>query len=66
MINNVNGITIRELKQYIANLPEQNEAGDDYEVWLQSGEGVSSVCTSIQLLNKTEHGSDILLYYNQH
>lgn len=64
MIKNVNGITIKELKQYIANLPETNVDGEDFEVWLQSGDNVSSPCTSIKMLTKTEYGSDILLYYN--
>lgn len=53
------GLTIRELKAFICNMPDQNGYEEDYEVWLQSGDGMSRICTSISSLNQ----GDILLEY---
>lgn len=59
MIKNKNGITVSELKKYMMSLPELNVDGEEYEVWLKSGDGVSSPCTSITILNE----SDIFMSY---
>ena len=59
MFKNKNGITVAELKKYIMSLPELNVDGEEYEVWLKSGDGVSSPCTSITILNE----SDIFMSY---
>jgi len=58
---NKNGITIRELKYWIKDLPEINEeTGEEYEVWIDGTNceyGLSNVCTEIMKLNK----GDIIL-----
>ena len=59
MLKNKNGITVSELKKYIMSFPELNVDGEEYEVWLKSGDGVSSPCTSITILNE----SDIFMSY---
>lgn len=59
MIKNKNGITVSELKKYMMSLPELNVDGEEYEVWLKSGDGVSSPCTYITILNE----SDIFMAY---
>ena len=59
MFKNKNGIIVAELKKYIMSLPELNVDGEEYEVWLKSGDGVSSPCTSITILNE----SDIFMSY---
>ena len=60
ILSNANGITIRQLKEYVKNLPETDEFGEDYEVWLDDG-AFSNVCKEIWLLNKREDGQDLLL-----
>ena len=51
---NKNGITIRELKLLIKDLPEYNEYGEDYEVWIENtdDEGLSNSAKSIMRLNE--------------
>lgn len=61
MIKNKNGITVAELKKFVMSLPEGDEDGEEYEIWLQSGDGVSSQCTSISVLNK---GDIFMSYHN--
>jgi hypothetical protein len=63
VINN-NGITLKELKQLISDLPESDMSGNEYEVWLQSGTGITSICKAIVPLNNHSGGSDIALFYN--
>jgi hypothetical protein len=54
-----NGMTVKELKRLVANLPETNEYGD-YTVWVETELGLSSIVKSIWPLNKREEGCDIL------
>lgn len=59
MFKNKNGITVAELKKFVMSLPDVDDDGEEYEVWLKSGDGVSSPCIAINVLNK----SDIYLSY---
>ena len=57
---NPTGITIRQLKALVKDLPELNEAGDENEVWIGNnpcGNDASNVCRSIYKLN----AGDIIL-----
>lgn len=58
---NPNGLTVRELKQILSSLPEENENGEEFEVWLDVGDGLSSPVKSVCALNRREDGCDILL-----
>jgi hypothetical protein len=49
---NSNGITIKELKELVKDLPETDEYGEDFEVWIETGENLSSPCKEIWRLNK--------------
>ena len=61
MISNKNGITIKELKQIINSIPETDENGEDYEVWIESGLGLYSIVTYAGKLNHRHDGSDLIL-----
>ena len=54
-LRNPNGITIKQLKELVADLPEINPStGEDYEVWVDGTScesGVSNVAKSIWQLN---------------
>lgn len=57
-----NTLTIRKLKEILSGLPDTNEYGDDYEVWIGSqNDFSSSSVTSVWSLNKTDSGCDIIL-----
>jgi len=47
-----NGITIRELKIIIKDLPEEDENGELFELWMYTGVGLSSPVTEIWKLNQ--------------
>jgi hypothetical protein len=51
---NKNGITIKELKELVKDLPEQDENGEDFELWVMNTDGssMSNVAKSIMRLNK--------------
>lgn len=51
---NKNGITIKELKELVKDLPEQDENGEDFELWVMNTDGssMSNVATSIKQLNR--------------
>jgi hypothetical protein len=51
---NKTGITIRELKELVKDLPEVDEYGEDYEVWVENtdNEGLSNAAKTIMQLNK--------------
>lgn len=51
IVVNTNGITIRQLKEWLADAKEVDENGDDYEVWLETEDGRSSPVTEIWPLN---------------
>ena len=51
---NRNGITIKELKELVKNLPEKDEYGEDFELWVTNTDDgmLSNVATKITRLNK--------------
>lgn len=51
---NKNGITIKELKELVKDLPEQDENGEDFELWVMNTDGssLSNVAKSIMQLNR--------------
>jgi hypothetical protein len=57
MLNTPNGMTVKELKDYLKDLPEVDEFGEAYEVWLQTQEGLSSPVVNVRRLNQ----GDIIL-----
>jgi len=55
-------LTIRELKEILSVLPDSNEYGEDYEVWIGDKNSFSSNSVkSVWSLNKTDNGCDIIL-----
>ena len=49
---NPDGITVRELKEIIKDWPEQNPVtGEDCEVWIDAGSGLSNQAKTIMPLN---------------
>lgn len=54
-ISNKNGITVKQLKEWVKDLPEVNEDnGEDYTVWIENYDhrGLSNMCQAIVTLNK--------------
>ena len=52
-IINKNGITIKQLKELVKDLPEKDEDGDDFELWVMNSDGnTSNIAKSIMQLNK--------------
>jgi broad-specificity NMP kinase len=52
-IENKNGITIKQLKELVKDLPEQDEYGDDFELWVMDKDGhTSNIAKSIMQLNR--------------
>jgi len=51
---NKNGITIKQLKELVKDLPEQDENGEDFEFWVMNTDGssMSNVAKSIMQLNR--------------
>ena len=58
---NSGGVTVKELKEILSRLPDTDENGELYEVWIGTGEGTSSPVTSVWALNKKQTGCDVLL-----
>jgi hypothetical protein len=56
MIKNENCITVKQLKEFIKDWPEQNEQGEDNEVWIETSDGLSNTCKSVWKLN----GGDLI------
>jgi len=50
---NKNGITIKELKELLSTL-RNNDVEQDFECWIDNGNGTSSIVTSIIRLNKQD------------
>ena len=48
------GITIKELKKLVKDLPEKDDNGEDFELWVMNtnGDGRSNIATNITKLNK--------------
>lgn len=45
------GVTVAELKRHIASWPETDAMGEPTEVWIETGEMLSSPCMTVELLN---------------
>ena len=56
-------LTIRQLKEILSVLPDTNEYGENYEVWIGDGGSISNAVKSVWPLNKTDNGCDIILEY---
>jgi len=55
-------LTIRELKEILSVLPDTNEYGEDYEVWIgNQNDFLSNPVKSVWSLNLREDGCDIIL-----
>lgn len=48
------GLTVRELKAIIKDWPEEDEFGNESEVWIETEEGVSNIVKSVWPLNSTD------------
>ena len=58
LLKNENGITIKQLKELVKDLPEQDEDGQDYTVWISNyDDQLTNSAKYIYPLN----GGDILL-----
>lgn len=55
------GLTVRQLKSLLFGMPDKDIYGDDYTVWIQTGECSSAIVTEVCQLNKDKKGSDIYL-----
>jgi len=58
---NFNGLTVEQLKDFVADLPETDQNGDDFTVWIETGKGLSSEAKAVRMLNKNDYGCDILI-----
>jgi len=56
-----NGMTVADLKRIVKDLPEHDEYGDPFEVWIGNTSGTSNIVHGICPLNPDENGSDIIL-----
>ena len=54
------GMTVKQLKNIIKDWPEEDDNGDDSEVFLVTGLNLSGPATTVENLN----GTDILLGWN--
>jgi len=55
------GITVKKLKEILKDWPEVDESGNPTEVWLETGRMLSSICMSVDILNRRGKASDICL-----
>jgi hypothetical protein len=58
---NFNGLTVKQLKDFVADLPETDQNGDDFTVWIETGRELSSEAKAVRMLNKNDYGCDILI-----
>lgn len=49
---NRSGITIKQVKQWVSDRAEKDEYGNDYEVWIGDGAGLSNPVVEIRKLNE--------------
>ena len=54
-------LTIKQLKEILSVLPDTDEYGQDYEVWMSAGNNLSNVVKSVWSLNLRNDGCDIIL-----
>ena len=48
------GLTVKELKQLIKHWSEVNSNGEDSEVWIETGDDLTSVVSEVVKLNETD------------
>lgn len=66
IINN-NGVTIQELKEWLSKLPNKDpETGEDKQVWMSTGVGLSSPVCEVWSLNIRNNSCDVCLEAAQH
>lgn len=53
-LRNINGITVAELKQLVKDLPEKDDNGEDFEVWIANTDDdfTSNPAKTIMQLNR--------------
>ena len=54
MLINETGITVKQLKEWIKDLPEADIDGDEFEVWIDGTgcePGLTNVCKSVSMLS---------------
>ena len=54
MLINETGITVKQLKEWIKDLPEADIDGDEFEVWIDGTDcepGLTNVCKSVSMLS---------------
>lgn len=56
-----NGLTVKELKEIVADWAETDEDGEPTEVWIETGWCLSSVVIEVCPLNKREKSADLIL-----
>jgi len=59
ILKNEIGITIKQLKELVKDLPEKDEHGEDYELFMETGVNENSLIKEIWPLNKTHYGQDL-------
>jgi len=60
-----NGLTIRELKEFIKDLPEKNSEGEEFTVWIDNHNGTNSCVYNIIPLDREPDGDCIELSAEQ-
>lgn len=55
------GLTVRQLKAYLAQIPELTAVGEEAEIWIETGRGLSSPVIRLSPLNVRETTCDVLL-----
>jgi hypothetical protein len=68
IFENANGVTVRELKAWLADVPDERPNGEPTQVWLETGWCVSNPCRVLSPLNeRTEEDGrkscDVILEY---
>jgi len=59
-----NGLTVRQLKEYIKDWPETYANGEETEVWVEIDSGLSNQVKEVWPLNVRDNGvADIMLSY---
>lgn len=59
------GLTVKKLKEIINQMPDLNNNGEPLEIWISTGDCLSSIVTQVSPLNRRPEGSDLLLTPSQ-
>ena len=62
VLKNRNGITIRELKEWLSSIKDVDEYGEEREVWMSTGWCESSPVTEVWPLNVSPDGSSDIIF----